>query len=443
MTLVAGDVVAGRYKVVDKLGEGGMGAVYRAVQEPLGREVALKVIAPALTVDADAVARFHREAKASSSLTHPNIVTVYDFGTDSTPGGGSTLFLAMELLSGQGLDALVALGPTTPARAMTILRGICAALAEAHGKGIVHRDLKPQNVMLTSTSTQQDIAKVVDFGIAKMKDGGKTLTATGAVVGTPGYVAPELFDGKEPSSQSDLYALGVVAYELVCGQAPFPGKTPMELIKAALFTDPLPMRAFLRDVPTGLEQLVRDLLQKDPARRPASARVVDERLAALQHAAQQGPLSTSQSHADLAPDQATDMNIERVDDPTTQKPATTATTPNEAKHLVEKLPTAPQIAQQIALTPAKKQPEAWGFGKVLLVGCGSFLFLAGLTFFIIVVAAVITKEDDNDEEGAAVPVDVGSDIDMNAAFAADAGVDFAKIQQLMEEIEKQQQQRNR
>jgi serine/threonine protein kinase len=269
--------VAGRYRVVEKLGEGGMGAVYRAVQEPLGREVALKVIAPALARDGDAVERFRREAKAASSLSHPHIVTVYDFGAD-----GGLLFLAMELIHGVGLDLVVRRGPTPPARAIAILRGVCAALAEAHARGIIHRDLKPQNIMLTSTSTQQDVVKVVDFGIARLADhAGATLTQTGAVVGTPGYVAPELFDGAAPSPSSDLYAVGVVAYELLAGVAPFPGGTPREILKAVLFGEPPPLRAFVRDVPPALEGLVMGLLDKDPAKRPGNARAVEAALSAL------------------------------------------------------------------------------------------------------------------------------------------------------------------
>jgi len=277
-TLSAGTVVAGRYRVVEKLGEGGMGAVYRAVQEPLGREVALKVIAPALARDADAVERFRREAKAASSLSHPHIVTVYDFGAD-----GGLLFLAMELIAGVGLDVIVRRGQTPPARAIAILRGVCAALSEAHARGIIHRDLKTQNIMLTSTSTQQDVVKVVDFGIARLADhAGATLTQTGAVVGTPGYVAPELFDGAAPSAASDLYAVGVVAYELLAGVAPFPGGTPREILKAVLFGEPPPLRAFVRDVPAPLEGLVMGLLEKDPAKRPGSARAVEAALSALQ-----------------------------------------------------------------------------------------------------------------------------------------------------------------
>lgn len=276
-SLVPGSVVAGRDRVLNPVGAGGMGTVYRAVEEPLGREVALKVISPGLARDPDVVERFRREAKAASALAHPHIVTVFDFGQD-----GETLFIAMELLVGEGLDDVVRRGPMPVARALPILRGISAALAEAHARGIIHRDLKPQNVMLTSTSTQQDVARVVDFGIARMaKGGGRTLTQTGVVVGTPGYVAPETFDGASPSPSSDLYALGVLAYELLCGTPPFPGVTPREILKAVLFGEPLPLRNFARDVPPALEVLVLALLARDPTKRPASAKDVDQALAAI------------------------------------------------------------------------------------------------------------------------------------------------------------------
>lgn len=277
-SLADGTVVAGRYRVVGKLGEGGMGAVYRAVQEPLGREVALKVIAPALTRDADSVERFRREAKAASSLSHPHIVTVFDFGEDA-----GLLFLAMELIPGVGLDVALRRGPMPPQRAIPILRGVCAALAEAHAHGIIHRDLKPQNIMLTSTSTQQDVVKVVDFGIARLSDqGNSTLTRTGAVVGTPGYVAPEFFDGASASPTSDLYAVGVVAYELLAGVAPFPSGSPREILKAVLFGELQPLHVVAPHVPAPLEQLVMSLMSKDPTKRPSSARAIEAALAALQ-----------------------------------------------------------------------------------------------------------------------------------------------------------------
>ncbi len=277
-SLADGTVVAGRYRVVGKLGEGGMGAVYRAIQEPLGREVALKVIAPALTKDADSVERFRREAKAASSLSHPNIVTVFDFGEDN-----GLLFLAMELIPGIGLDQAIRRGPMSPQRAIPILRGVCAALAEAHAHGIIHRDLKPQNIMLTSTSTQQDVVKVVDFGIARLADhGNAALTRTGAVVGTPGYVAPEFFDGAPASPMSDLYAVGVVAYELLAGVTPFPSGSPREILKAVLFGEPQPLRVVAPHVPAPLEQFVTGLMSKDPTKRPSSARSIEAALAALQ-----------------------------------------------------------------------------------------------------------------------------------------------------------------
>ncbi len=276
-TLSKGAVVAGRYRIVAQLGEGGMGAVYRATQEPLGREVALKVMSAALSQDAGAIERFQREAKASSSLAHPNIVTVFDFGDDQ-----GSLFIAMELIPGRGLDGLLEQGPMPWRRAASILRGICAALYEAHEKGIVHRDLKPANVIITSTATQSDVPKVVDFGIAKLRDSGpKNLTMTGAVVGTPGYVAPELFHGIEPSPAADLYALGVLAFDLLCGGPPFKGNTAAELLKQHLFDPPPAPSSVMAGLPLAFDALVLSLLEKDPARRPASALEVDRTLASI------------------------------------------------------------------------------------------------------------------------------------------------------------------
>jgi serine/threonine-protein kinase len=294
----AGAVVAGRYRILARLGEGGMGAVYRATQEPLGREVALKVMAPSLTQDPGAVERFHREARASSALSHPNIVTVFDFGADEH----GALYLAMELIPGKGLDGLLEQGALPWSRGITILRGICAALTEAHAKGIIHRDLKPANVIVTSTTTHEDVAKVVDFGIAKIKDlGSKSLTMTGAVVGTPGYVAPELFHGHEPSARGDLYAVGVMAFDIFCGRSPFKGNTAAELLKQHLFDAPPPPSSLMVGLPPALDALVLSLLEKDPQKRPASAKDVDRALAALE--------GSVVAVTPLAPQQATEMAL--------------------------------------------------------------------------------------------------------------------------------------
>lgn len=286
-----------------------MGAVYRATQEPLGREVALKVMSAALSKDAGAIERFQREAKASSSLSHPNIVTVFDFGDDN-----GSLFLAMELIPGKGLDTLLEHGAMPWRRAVGILRGICAALSEAHAKGIVHRDLKPANVIITSTTTQVDVPKVVDFGIAKLKDSGaKNLTMTGAVVGTPGYVAPELFHGIEPSSAADLYALGVLAFDMLCGRPPFKGDTAAQLLKQHLFDPPPAPSSVMEGLPANLDVLVLSLLEKDPNRRPLSALDVDRSLAAILEGGGKVPTG---AFMPLAPSQPTEMAMQTPTPPT-------------------------------------------------------------------------------------------------------------------------------
>lgn len=362
--LAPGSVVAGRYRIVARLGEGGMGAVYRATQEPLGREVALKVMSAALAQDKDAIERFHREARASSSLSHPNIVTVYDFGEDR-----GALYLAMELIPGTPLDALLEQGPLPWPRALTILRGVCAALTEAHTKGIIHRDLKPANVIVSATSTHVDVAKVVDFGIAKLKEtGNKSLTMTGAIVGTPGYVAPELFHGLEPSPQADLYALGVMAFDILCGGPPFKGNTAAELLKQHLFDPPPAPSSRAAGLPPALDALVLSLLEKDPSKRPASARDVDAALAAL----------AGVVVVPLAPSQSTEMGM--------SKAKATAVTPGSSSLLsppsrafspspVSQSSSSPQLSPLSQLSPPRRWPLVVAGLVVLAASAGGVALL--------------------------------------------------------------------
>jgi hypothetical protein len=268
---LVGRTIAGRYRIEKQLGAGGMGAVYLAVQSPLERRVALKVLHPSLTESADAEARFAREAQSSSHLSHPNIVAVHDFGTDE-----KMHYLVMELVDGESLlEVLARERVLSLERASKIVAGVCDALTFAHERGVIHRDIKPANVMLLSTPA--DFVKVLDFGIAKVR-GWETLTADGAVLGTPGYVPPELFEPEgKPSTSSDLYALGVMLFEMLTGRQPFLGDTPMQLIKQAVMNDP-PRPSELAEVPAPVEALILELLAKTPEGRPPSAQVAKERL---------------------------------------------------------------------------------------------------------------------------------------------------------------------
>jgi serine/threonine-protein kinase len=274
-------VQLGQYVVHEKIGEGGMGAVYRASHAMLKRPTAIKLIAKE-KAGKTAIARFEREVLAASRLTHPNNVAIYDFGR--TRGG--VFYYAMELLDGQDLARLVEReGPQPVARTVHILRQLTAALSEAHDRGLVHRDVKPANVMLCTRGGVADFVKVLDFGLVKdvATSEATKITAETAIAGTPLYMAPEtitLPDAVGPPA--DVYALGCVAYYLLTGRPPFPGNNLIEVCTAHLHASPEPpSRHAPGPVPTELDALVARCLEKEPARRPTT-RDLAERLAALE-----------------------------------------------------------------------------------------------------------------------------------------------------------------
>jgi serine/threonine protein kinase len=267
---VLGLVVGGRYRVVRKLGQGGMGAVYVAHQEALRRDVALKLVRGELACVPRHVERFRREAKTLSQLSHPNIVALYDFGEEQD---SNTLWFVMELLRGQSLrDRLRARGALPVVEGIAIVRQMCTALAVAHERGVLHRDLKPDNVMLV----ESDFVKLVDFGIAKAvgdaHDGGVSLTQTGTVVGTPGYVPREIsVDGIHDDVRSDLYSVGVTWFEMLAGEPPFMAQTAVGLMMKHA-SEPAPrVMDVAPHVPPRISSLVDRLLSKNPDDRPASA----------------------------------------------------------------------------------------------------------------------------------------------------------------------------
>ncbi len=260
----------GRYRIVAKLGEGAMGAVYRADQQAVGRAVAIKVMSPTLVVDPVVVKRFLREAKLASRLNHPHAVAVLDFG--QTDDG--LFYLVMELVEGKTLDREIAQrGAMSPERVVKIGVQILDALDGAHTLQIVHRDLKPSNVMLLD----DDRVKVLDFGLAKslLPDvHNATMTNAGALVGTPAFMPPELVTGRDSDERADLYSLGCVLYTAVMGEQPFVATTVHELIAMHASEPPPPMVG----VPGGLAVVIGKLLEKDPERRYRTATKAREAL---------------------------------------------------------------------------------------------------------------------------------------------------------------------
>jgi serine/threonine protein kinase len=233
-------VVAERYRIKRRVGEGGMGVVYEAEHVMLEKRMALKVLSPELSHKKDLVKRFLREAQAASRIGHENIVDITDFG--STPSG--TVFFAMEFLEGKDLATVIEEESPLPwSRAKSIVIQICRALGAAHAKGIIHRDLKPENIFLIKRAGRPDFVKVVDFGIAKVTgadEGGRRLTKTGMIFGTPDYMSPEQASGKKPDHRIDIYALGVILYEMVTGKVPFTADSFMGILTKHMFEAPAP-----------------------------------------------------------------------------------------------------------------------------------------------------------------------------------------------------------
>jgi serine/threonine protein kinase len=254
-------VIGGRYRLLELIGRGGMAEVWRGYDRRRETTVAIKIMNPLFGGMASAE-RFAREARAAAQIVHPNVVTILDVGQDD-----GRHFLVMELLSGHSLAAeLAARGPLPVAAACGHLAQAAAGLDAAHRAGVVHRDIKPANLHLTGEGT----VKVVDFGLAHLADDAARLTTVGTLVGTPAYLAPEQIDGSKGAASGDLYALGCVAYELLCGRPPFTG-SPAELIYQHIHQPPAPLRAHRPDVPPELERLILAMLAKVSTARPASA----------------------------------------------------------------------------------------------------------------------------------------------------------------------------
>ncbi|HKA91701.1 MAG TPA: serine/threonine-protein kinase [Haliangiales bacterium] len=254
-----GQVVLGRYTIERELGRGGMGAVYLANDSKLSERVALKTISSALAGDpAEMADRFRMEVQAARKVTHPNVIRIHDIGED-----GPLLFLSMEYVEGETLFARVKrLGALAVPEARAILGDVAAGVAAAHAAGVVHRDLKPHNVLLGKGRA----VKVIDFGLAKMSFA-TGMTATGLIMGTPEYMAPEQVRGLATDARTDVYALGAMAYFALAGKPPFVGTTPIAIGFAQVNDAPPPLRTQRPEVPLALEEAVMRALAKEPGKR--------------------------------------------------------------------------------------------------------------------------------------------------------------------------------
>lgn len=268
-------LIAGRYRVVKRLGEGGMGEVYLAMHEAIEKKVALKVLRPEYSAKADIVTRFQQEAISASRIKHPNVLEIFDFGQLDT----GAFYLAMEFLEGHDLaDELQRVIVLTPQDGIRIALQICRALSAAHGKGVVHRDMKPENVFLQRVADGEEIVKIVDFGIAQLRTNEEAekqqptrrrLTKTGMIFGTPEYMSPEQAAGKKADERVDIYATGIILYEMFTGAVPFTGETFMAVLAAHLNDAPPPMRMIAPDlqISAELEAVITRALAKKPEER--------------------------------------------------------------------------------------------------------------------------------------------------------------------------------
>jgi serine/threonine protein kinase len=265
-----GRVVKGRYQIMRRLGEGGMGTVYLAEQVSIGRKVALKLLRGSYAMDDEFIERFRREARLAASLNHRNIVTVYDFDQ----GDDESLFIAMEYLDGEKLsDVIRREGPLDMGRAVRFGLQFAEGLEAAHHAGVIHRDIKPDNIMVVGEEGVETI-KLMDFGIARLRDVAATsrLTRPDVIMGTPAYMAPEQAEGKETSERTDIYALGVVLYEMLSGEVPFKANTPAAVLLKQIQESPVPLRKLRREVPAEIERIVMQALEKKPEKRQRDMR---------------------------------------------------------------------------------------------------------------------------------------------------------------------------
>ncbi|MBL8197122.1 MAG: serine/threonine protein kinase, partial [Blastocatellia bacterium] len=264
-----GKTIAEKYLLEKLIGTGGMGSVYAGKHVQLGRAIAVKVMNADTVSDETAVARFIREAKTAAKLDHANAVTIHDFG--STSNGGA--FIVMEYISGQSLRKYLSKhGALSLKQTLAWFMPICEVIEAAHQRGIIHRDLKPENIMLKEIG-EEIVIKVVDFGLAKLvtnTDASQKLTKTGEFMGTPQYMAPEVYDGEAADHRTDIYALGIILYEMISGKIPFAGSV-QNIISGHLFNEPKPITSINPNLPIEIDQVLALALEKNRDKRISSA----------------------------------------------------------------------------------------------------------------------------------------------------------------------------
>ncbi len=365
-----GKTLDGKYRVDGFLKRGGMGAVYRGTHVMLNKPVAIKLIKPELVSSSDVVQRFLREARAAAHLSHPNIVTVHDLG--QTADG--TLYIAMELVDGSSLkELIVAEGAWEPKRAVRLLKGIGSALALAHREGIVHRDLKPQNIMVSRDSNGNEIPKLLDFGIAKtFEPTSPALTSTGMVLGTPHYMSAEQAKGLPADQRSDLYALGVILYEMLVGKVPFDDTSIPQILIKHLTETPKPPSAMGANIPKELEAVVLRCLEKEPDNRYQSA---EELMSAMDRVPDTAVMNVAAPTIATTPDLA-------VTAPAIEASAEVARESTMAGAAAAALPPMPSATATVRAHEVRVPQGGAGAGRYILFGVAGVLLLLLALFWL-------------------------------------------------------------
>ena len=390
-----GRTIAGKFRIESLLGEGGMGMVYKATQVNLGKTIVLKVLRPSLVSDERTVQRFQREARAASRLNHANSIGIIDFG--QSPDDGS-MYIAMEYCNGHDLHHILSREwPLEEGRIIRIMAQVLSALAEAHAHGVIHRDLKPENIMVEKRRDEPDFVKVLDFGIAKITDTtgeeGQALTRAGFVCGTPEYMSPEQARGAQIDHRSDLYAVGVIIYQLVTGLLPFDSESAVGFATAHLTQEVPPIRKRRPEARCSqpLERLVMRALSKDPAQRPQTADDFRESLLSLAPGA---PAETETS-GPYVPSADRTRVLGKKEEWSDQTPADSSTRVNAAPDVTSRgrMPSAraadstafePQTATVSTREPPPTSPDAAGFGGASRVAVAiTALGLLGASAFFV------------------------------------------------------------
>jgi tRNA A-37 threonylcarbamoyl transferase component Bud32/tetratricopeptide (TPR) repeat protein len=368
----------GKYKILGKIGQGAMGEVYRAQDPFLNRQVALKVVSPALGSNPQFRRRFEREAQSAAQLNHPNIITVFDFGEEA-----GVAYMAMELLEGRDLKDALAAQTSSLSDKIDLVLQICEGLAFAHGKGIIHRDLKPGNIHIQPNGQ----VKILDFGLARVET--SEMTRTGTVLGTPYYMSPEQVQGRKAGPPSDVFSLGSIFYEALTGQRPFSAGSSHEIYNRILRDDPVPIRELAPDTPDLVAAVVERALSKDPAQRFADAGAMAATLRKVRKSlpprALHGEEASTWGESDetLFDESGATQTLVRPGEPTVA--GSTALAPDPTSRVGTLATTArPDRTTVLATTtaaPASRWP--WIVAAVLVVGLGLLTWMAvrrGLPF---------------------------------------------------------------